>query len=432
MFRLELITDGEITKNVNELKNFLQNRRNTATLIGLLVMVALLPLGLYLGQLQQIFFSRASGTLIQVSNGNCVTTDDEGNKALKCGTVPLVLYNPFLATPTPSPTPTPNTNGCMSDAQCSSGQTCRRYQNYPGNCLAQDINCAAIISRACNPNNPQECVDFPSPCEVPPGWTVQNSRSPAPAAPAAPTGLIATSNAINYHNNSCEQGRAEVGLSWAITTGATSYKVYRVYYGQSGFTHIGNASETNYKDVAVDKGRVAYYRVTAVNEAGESAPSSEIQVDVASCPLVACQPPPDMGRPTAIKIPGGLRVTRTAQTGTTNNTPNNLLTGFNLTGFSNVRVDFNGRTYKEAANIDLRSGGGTCIGNACTDQGPQGTKSITFDIYLINNNLGGTAFFTMVDSCRAITDFVGSSSRSQFGDGAPPPELPAPGAIIND
>ena len=92
---------------MDELKQLLQNRRNVATLLGLLVMVALLPLGLYLGQLQQIFFSRASGTLIQLGEGNCVTTDSDGKKALKCGTVPLVLYNPFRATPTPSPTPTP-------------------------------------------------------------------------------------------------------------------------------------------------------------------------------------------------------------------------------------------------------------------------------------------------------------------------------------
>lgn len=136
-------------------------------------------------------------------------------------------------------------------------------------------------------------------------------------------------------------------------------------------------------------------------------------------PLVACNPAPNVER-SATRIPGGMRVVRTAGVGATNNTPNNNLQSFELTSFDNVRVDYNGRTYKQGTTIDLRNGN------------PTGPKTITFDIYLIDNNRGGTFFFALTDSCRRITDFQGGGTRAAFGDGAPPAELPAPGAIINE
>lgn len=81
---------------MDELKTFLQNKKNLVTTAVLLVMLLVLPLGVYLAKVQQIFFSQAAGTLIQLAEeGSCITKNALGEKALKCGTVPLVLYNPF-------------------------------------------------------------------------------------------------------------------------------------------------------------------------------------------------------------------------------------------------------------------------------------------------------------------------------------------------
>lgn len=249
---------------------------------------------------------------------------------------------------------------------------------------------------------------------LPNGQTAQSIVTPdpeyhaplPPLAPTVPTGFAVASNVVNPFNGSCEQGSTEITLNWTASPDATGYKVYRGYTGQTIFTEIASPTVTNFKDVGVTKGAVVYYQVSAVNAGGES-PRADVSTTAAACAAVACQPPPNMGRPTATRIPGGIRVTRTAQTNA--NTPTNVLKGFNLTGFSNIRIDYNGKTYKNAANIPLAN-----------------VASITFDVYLIDNTRGGTASFTMVDSCRAITDFQGSASRSEFGDGTPPAELPAP------
>jgi hypothetical protein len=74
---------------------------------------------------------------------------------------------------------------CMSDADCRSGMQCQRYQNYPGICRAADTVCTAVITRACRERATcttegacsdvaAECVDFPNPCVIPSGWSVQS------------------------------------------------------------------------------------------------------------------------------------------------------------------------------------------------------------------------------------------------------------------
>jgi Cys-rich repeat protein len=387
-------------------------------------MVALLPLGLYLGQLQQIFFSRASGTLIQIGEGNCVTTDSEGNKALKCGTVPLVLYNPFLATPTPTPSPTPNA-GCTSDAQCGSGEVCRRYQTYPGNCMPENTACAQVITRACNPTNPQECVDFPNPCVVPPGWTVENGRTPSPtpqltACQPRPNvvknvavtaqGMSVTVSAgtnTNTPTNSMSEIRFTGFANGTVVLGNTVYRENATYTVPAGTTQVtflinqvasGQATNISYtvKDTCGD------FTTFDGGGTGVNWPP----------PPVACQPAPNNIRADS-RIPGGIRVVRRA--GTSPYTPNNKLSTLKLTSFSNIRVDYNGKTYTAAKDIDLKVNG-------------QPVDSLTFDIYPITAGQGGTSFFTLVDSCshvRAWTDFSGAGTVAGFGAGTPPPALPS-------
>lgn len=90
------------------------------------------------------------------------------------------------------------------------------------------------------------------------------------SAPPAPTGLTAT------------PGVTSIALSWTVSTGATSYNVYR---GTTlgGETLLASGVGTNaYTDSGQDSAIVLnpstpyYYKVTAVNSAGESAKSSEV------------------------------------------------------------------------------------------------------------------------------------------------------------
>jgi len=78
-------------------------------------------------------------------------------------------------------------------------------------------------------------------------------------APATPQGLSAST----YSSSS-------IYLSWYSVSGASYYKVYR-YNGYSGYTQIGTTySNTYYIDSYLDSGMTYYYKVSAVNDYGES------------------------------------------------------------------------------------------------------------------------------------------------------------------
>jgi hypothetical protein len=81
--------------------------------------------------------------------------------------------------------------------------------------------------------------------------------------PAAPTSLVLTTPSPTNQNPI---------LSWATSSGATSYNVYR----NSGNTPIAtNVTGTTYTDTSAPQGTDTYY-VTAVNAAGESPASSSV------------------------------------------------------------------------------------------------------------------------------------------------------------
>jgi len=84
------------------------------------------------------------------------------------------------------------------------------------------------------------------------------------APPAAPTGLTATA------------GNASVSLSWAGSTGATSYNVYRgTSAGGEGTTAIASPTSTSYTNTGLTNGTKYYYTVKAVNASGTSGASNE-------------------------------------------------------------------------------------------------------------------------------------------------------------
>lgn len=91
-------------------------------------------------------------------------------------------------------------------------------------------------------------------------------------APAAPTGLTATSPT------------KAPALSWSSVTGATSYSIYR------DGTAIGTSTGTTYTDTTATDGTHAYY-VTATNSVGASGPSNTVNVVVDTTrPVVAVTP----------------------------------------------------------------------------------------------------------------------------------------------
>ena len=75
------------------------------------------------------------------------------------------------------------------------------------------------------------------------------------AAPAQPTGFWA------------QQGDGKCYLSWDITTGATSYSVYRSTDGVN-FSSVGTPSTNEYTDSSVTVDTLYYYKVAAVNGSG--------------------------------------------------------------------------------------------------------------------------------------------------------------------
>jgi fibronectin type 3 domain-containing protein len=124
-------------------------------------------------------------------------------------------------------------------------------------------------------------------------WNTIGTLPVTPPAPTVPTGLAATG------------GTGQITLTWASTGNATSYNVY---YGTSpGVTTTSGMKIAIVSSPYVHTGLPAatsfYYIVTAVNSAGESAPSIEASASTASAPPVPTVP----GAPTGVSAIGGTK-----------------------------------------------------------------------------------------------------------------------------
>ncbi|MGI8966927.1 MAG: DUF7594 domain-containing protein [Limisphaerales bacterium] len=86
----------------------------------------------------------------------------------------------------------------------------------------------------------------------------------AATIPATPTGLSAT------------PGNAQVALTWTASTGASSYNVKRATVSGGPYTTIASPTTASYTDTTAVNGTTYYYAVSAVNNSGESANSTQV------------------------------------------------------------------------------------------------------------------------------------------------------------
>ncbi|GMK37673.1 hypothetical protein PCCS19_07270 [Paenibacillus sp. CCS19] len=134
--------------------------------------------------------------------------------------------------------------------------------------------------------------------------STQASATPVAAvtAPAAPTGVTATA------------GNAQAVLTWAASTGATSYNVKRATTSGGPYTTIATGvAGTTYTNTSLTNGTTYYYVVSAVNSAGESANSTQVSA-TPTAPVTAPAAPTDV---MAAAGNGQATLTWTASTGAT-------------------------------------------------------------------------------------------------------------------
>ncbi|MGO8669784.1 MAG: fibronectin type III domain-containing protein [Capsulimonadaceae bacterium] len=91
------------------------------------------------------------------------------------------------------------------------------------------------------------------------------SATPEPPIASAPTGLSAT------------PGNGQVSLTWTVSSGATSYNVFRstTSGGEGSTAYKTGITTASYTDSGVTNGLTYYYTVAAINGGGTSAQSSE-------------------------------------------------------------------------------------------------------------------------------------------------------------
>ena len=94
------------------------------------------------------------------------------------------------------------------------------------------------------------------------------SVAPKPSAPVVKIG------------NSASSGKPM--LTWNAVSGATSYKVYRATSQNGTYSLLGTVTATSYTNTGAKAGTTYYYKVKAVNSAGESAFSNVVSGKVKS------------------------------------------------------------------------------------------------------------------------------------------------------
>ncbi|MFD7442111.1 fibronectin type III domain-containing protein [Streptomyces sp. NPDC059909] len=94
------------------------------------------------------------------------------------------------------------------------------------------------------------------------GSALQSLTTTDKTPPPTPTGLTTAS----------ETGGLRIG--WSGVTGAVSYRVYRAASADGTYTRVGSTSQVSYLDASAPEGVTSYYRVTALDAAGNESTRS--------------------------------------------------------------------------------------------------------------------------------------------------------------
>ena len=140
------------------------------------------------------------------------------------------------------------------------------------------------------------------------GTSTSTPPAASPALAAVPTTLTATGSGFL------------VTLTWAASSGATSYNVQRSSQHGGPYEHVGSTTSPAFFDGAVTNGTTYYYVVSAVNSGGASANSAEV---FATPTAPTAQAAPLAAVPAGLSATGSsflVTLTWTASTGATSYT----------------------------------------------------------------------------------------------------------------
>jgi fibronectin type 3 domain-containing protein len=101
------------------------------------------------------------------------------------------------------------------------------------------------------------------------GYATTLSSGGGGSTPSAPTGVTASRNPA---------GSTTVRITWNAVSGATSYRVYYSSTGSGSGSLEGSPSTTSFDSTNNNTTATHYFRVAAVNSAGEGTPSSWVSV----------------------------------------------------------------------------------------------------------------------------------------------------------
>jgi len=144
-------------------------------------------------------------------------------------------------------------------------------------------------------------------------------------------------------------GDAQVSLTWSASTGATSYNVKRATTSGGPYATVGSPTTTSFTNTGLVDGTKYFYVVAAVNTAGESANSAEVN----ATPAAPVTPPAAPAGLTA--IPGNAQVNLSwmasagatsyhVKRGTTSGGPYTQVAAPTVTTFTDTSLT-NGTTY---------------------------------------------------------------------------------------
>ena len=156
--------------------------------------------------------------------------------------------------------------------------------------------------------------------------------------PPVPTGVTAV------------PGERHITISWSPAAGADSYNVYRatVADGESTTPFVGGLTETNFRDTDLTDGKKYFYRIVALNDAGQSTRSSEVSATPGTS---GGTPPP---APTGLTGMAGDKQITLLWTASAGATSYSLFRGSSANGEASapMKTDITGTTYTNTGLTD--------------------------------------------------------------------------------